>query len=289
MVGKSSLFLVASWLATVQATISSQCTNIRFQNRWLVGDCLTGSGTNRIESSVYLQTKITNHEGVLEVLYLWILPTAALIVTCIWNRHTDRLVNAKWAINGNFAASCIDCSLSTSPLTLNCKCRPTGGQPVPASIALDEHIAVYNGFLLSDLAGTPTPPSVVSSVHLPEDPSWKLVYGNTSCYSDNPGTCPSPTVGNGITCSTGGTSVSASDGVSDCFAFRWPISFPVWATFGSLQVNAPSGAFRFNVYDTTNCSGGVKGTIEPNELGTCKAFNTQMLAFSAVPLWNGQT
>ncbi|RVD88743.1 uncharacterized protein DFL_002917 [Arthrobotrys flagrans] len=260
MVGKSSLFLVASWLATVQATISSQCTNIRFQNRWLVGDCLTGSGTNRIESSVYLQTKITNHEGVLE-----------------------------WAINGNFAASCIDCSLSTSPLTLNCKCRPTGGQPVPASIALDEHIAVYNGFLLSDLAGTPTPPSVVSSVHLPEDPSWKLVYGNTSCYSDNPGTCPSPTVGNGITCSTGGTSVSASDGVSDCFAFRWPISFPVWATFGSLQVNAPSGAFRFNVYDTTNCSGGVKGTIEPNELGTCKAFNTQMLAFSAVPLWNGQT
>ncbi|KAF3163092.1 hypothetical protein TWF788_001697 [Orbilia oligospora] len=260
MVRKSSLLLVASWLATAKASISSKCTNLRFQNRWLVGDCLTGSGTARIESSVYLQTKIANHEGVLE-----------------------------WAINGNFAASCIECSISTSgPLTLNCKCRPTWGQHIPASLALDEHIAVYNGFLLSDLSGTPTPPSVVSPVRLPEDPSWKLVYGNTSCYSENAGTCPSPTVGNGVTCSAG-TSVGASDGVSDCFAFRWPISFPVWVTFGSLQVNAPSGAFRFNVYDTIDCSGGVKGTIEPSELGTCKAFNIQLLAFSAVPLWNGQT
>ncbi|KAK6351392.1 hypothetical protein TWF718_004552 [Orbilia javanica] len=260
MVRKPSLLLMASWLATVQASISSQCINIRLQNRWLVGDCLTGSGTTRIESSVYLQNRIANHEGVLV-----------------------------WAINGNFGASCIECSLSISPLTLNCKCRPTWGQHVPTSIALDEHIAVYNGFLLSDLGGTPTPPSVASSIRLPEDPSWKLVYANTSCYSDNPGTCPSPTVGNGLTCSSGGTSVTTSDGVSNCFAFRWPISFPVWVTFGALQVNAPSGAFRFNVYDTTDCSGGVKGTIEPNELGSCKVFNAQMLAFSAVPLWNGQT
>ncbi|KAK6503322.1 hypothetical protein TWF481_008345 [Arthrobotrys musiformis] len=261
MVRKSSLFLVASWFAAVQATISSQCINIRLQNRWLVGDCLTGSGGARIESSVYLQNRIANHEGVLE-----------------------------WVVNGNFAASCIECSLSTSSvITLNCKCKPTWGQHVPASIVLDEHIAVYNGFLLSDLSGTPTPPAVVSSIHLPEDPSWKFVYANTSCYSDNAGTCPSPTVGNGLTCSAGGTSVSASDGVSNCFAFRWPVSFPVWVTFGSLQVTAPSGAFRFNVYDTVDCSGGVKGTVEPGELGTCKAFNTQMLAFSAVPLWNGQT
>ncbi|KAK6536793.1 hypothetical protein TWF281_001005 [Arthrobotrys megalospora] len=260
MVRKSSFILLAGWLAGVQATISSQCINIRLQNRWLVGDCLTGSGTTRIESSVYLQNRISNHEGVLE-----------------------------WAVNGNFAASCIECSLSTSPVKLNCKCRPTWGQHIPASIALDEHIAVYNGFLLSDLSGPPTPPAVVSSIHLPADPSWGLVYGNTSCYSNNPGTCPSPTVGNGLGCPSGGTSVSSSDGVSNCFAFQWPVSFPVWVTFGSLQVTAPSGAFKFYVYDTVDCSGGIKGTIDPNELGTCKAFNKQMLAFKAVPLWNGQT
>ncbi|KAK6361372.1 hypothetical protein TWF730_005106 [Orbilia blumenaviensis] len=267
MVRKYSLILLASWLATAQASISSQCINLRFQNRWLVGDCLTGSGGARIESSVYLQTKIANHEGVLE-----------------------------WAINGNFAASCTECALSFSPLKLNCKCRPTGGPSVPASIALDEHIAVYSGFLLSDQRGPPTPPAVASTIRLPADPGWRLNYGNTSCYSENPGTCPPPAVGNGITCpplnAVSGASVSAADGVSDCFAFRWPISIPTWQTFGSIQITSPSGAFKFHVYSTVDCSGGIKGTVEPSELGTpgvCKAFNEQLLAFKSVPLWNGQT
>ncbi|KAK6520885.1 hypothetical protein TWF506_001128 [Arthrobotrys conoides] len=257
MVRKSSLLLVTSWLASVQATISSKCINLRLQNRWLVGDCLTGSGTTRIESSVYLQTKIANHEGVLEV------ETSPQVVS-----------NARYPL---------------LPLYSTVNADQRGASIYQRRLLwANEHIAVYNGFLLSNLSGTPTPPSVVSSIRLPEDPSWKLVYGNTSCYSENTGTCPSPTVGNGVTCSAG-TSVGASDGVSNCFAFRWPISFPVWVTFGSLQVDAPSRAFRFNVYDTVDCSGGVKGTIEPNELGTCKAFKTQLLAFSAVPLWNGQT
>ncbi|KAK6539650.1 hypothetical protein TWF694_009856 [Orbilia ellipsospora] len=245
--------------AGVQASISSQCINIRLQGAWLIANCLTGSGTTRIESSVYLQDRITNTEGVLG-----------------------------WQVNGNYAASCTGCTIVTPPATLSCNCKPTWGQPVPASLNLEGHIAVYNGFILSNLSGTPTPPTTVSTVAFPSDPSWNAFYGNTSCYSTNPETCPSPNVGSGTTCSTY-ASVSSSDGVANCFAFRYPISVPAWGSFADFKVVAPSGAFKFLVYDTVDCSGGVKGTLAASELGTCKEFNKQMLAFSAVPLWNAQT
>ncbi|EPS44262.1 hypothetical protein H072_1743 [Dactylellina haptotyla CBS 200.50] len=259
MLRGSILLAIASiGFSAVQASISSQCINIRLQNTWLIADCLTGSGTTRIQSSVYLQNRITNHESVLE-----------------------------WQVNGNFASSCTGCTI-VSPATLSCSCRPTGGQAVPASINLEDHIAVYSGFLLSNLSGTPTPPVTASSISFPSDPSWQVFYGNTSCYSTNTDTCPNTGVGSETTCSQY-PSVSTNDGVLNCFAFRWPVSVPVWETFADFKVVAPSGAYKFQLFDTLDCTGGVKGTIAPNELGTCKEFRKQMYAFSAVPLWNAQT
>ncbi|KAK6355105.1 hypothetical protein TWF696_004229 [Orbilia brochopaga] len=258
------IFRVLLWaglgFAAVQASVSSQCTNIRLQGRWLVADCLPNSGTKRIQSSVYLQTRITNHEGVLE-----------------------------WQVNGNYGASCNSCSI-VAPAKLSCLCKPTWGQPIPAVINLEEHIAVYNGFILSDLglSSPPTPPSTPSTLTIPTDTSWQLFFGNTSCYSTNPASCSNPGVGSEQTCSPY-ASASTDDGVANCFTFRWPVSTPIWATWAELKISAPSGAFRFKLWDNLDCSGAVAGTLEASELGTCKEFRKQMYALTAIPLWNAQT
>ncbi|KAF3936861.1 Cyanovirin-N [Dactylella cylindrospora] len=255
----SSLFLLVASLCmqTVQASLSSDCINIRLQNTWLVADCRTGSGNTRIQSSVYLQTKLVNIEGVLG-----------------------------WQVNGNYAASCKDCSI-VAPATLSCLCKPTWGQHIPASINLQDHINSYSGHMLSDLAGPPTPPTTTSTLSIPADLSWQLWFGNTTCYSTTTSFCPVPPVGGGETCSQY-PSVSSLDWPANCFAFRYPVSTPVWGTYGSAKVNAPSAAYVFEFYDNLQCSGPPAGTISPNELGSCKEFRHQMIAVSAVPLWNGQ-
>ncbi|KAF3922046.1 hypothetical protein ABW20_dc0107211 [Dactylellina cionopaga] len=254
------LALASFSLTAVHASLSSQCINIalRGTGTWLVADCLKSSGTTRIQSSVYLQNRITNNEGVL-----------------------------RWAVNGNYAASCTECSL-TPPATLSCKCKPTWGQPIPASLNLEEHIAVYNGYILSDLNGTPTPPVISSTVPFPSDTSWNAFFGNTSCYSTNPGTCAVPAVGSGQTCSQY-PSVSTNDGVANCQPFRYPVSFPVWGTWADFKVTSPSAAFRFELFDTIDCTGGVKGTYSGAEFGTCKEYKKQLSAFRSIPLWNAQT
>ncbi|EWC46737.1 hypothetical protein DRE_03982 [Drechslerella stenobrocha 248] len=259
MIGGSGIFLLLAGLGltAVQASISSQCINVRLQGLWLVADCLPDSGTMRFQSSVYLQNKITNREGVLQ-----------------------------WQTNGNYAASCTECTI-VAPASLSCKCRPTWGQAVPALINLQDHIAVYNGFILSNLNGTPTPPATVSSRTIPLDTSWQMFLGNTSCYSETPGLCVDQGAGSGTTCSQTST-FSTSDGVANCFVFRWPISSPAWGTWANLRVTAPSGAFRYELFDNLACNGAVAGTVQSNELGTCKEFRKQMYAVTAIPLWNAQ-
>lgn len=47
-------------------SIMSDCTDVTLQGDWFVANCLTGEGSTRIQSTVYLPTKITNNEGSLQ-------------------------------------------------------------------------------------------------------------------------------------------------------------------------------------------------------------------------------
>lgn len=69
----------------VSALIADDCTNLRLQNNWLIGNCLTGTGTQRIQSSVYIGNKLTNREGSLLVCYINI--SSLLISSNVANDH----------------------------------------------------------------------------------------------------------------------------------------------------------------------------------------------------------
>ncbi|KAF2463685.1 uncharacterized protein BDR25DRAFT_347035 [Lindgomyces ingoldianus] len=174
---------------------------------------------------------------------------------------------ALWKIDGAYANSCSNCQIINGA-TLNY-----------------DHIKNYNGHLLSDLAGPPTIPTTNSPIQMPSDISWALSYGNTSCYSSNTATCPANSAPSGATCSSSPT-ITGGGTPLKCWAFRWPVSVPVWETFGSLRVEAPGKGWEFLIYDNVDCSGGVMATIGPESVGACKAFTKQGIAFTARPLWN---
>jgi hypothetical protein len=60
---------IASTAPRQESVIASQCQNLRIRGTswWMVGNCLTGAdSTTRIESSIYLNGKIDNIDGVLK-------------------------------------------------------------------------------------------------------------------------------------------------------------------------------------------------------------------------------
>ncbi|KAF3771086.1 hypothetical protein M406DRAFT_354691, partial [Cryphonectria parasitica EP155] len=107
------------------------CSDISFMNGWLVGTCSSDNGTS-ITSSVWLSSLIELDDNTLV-----------------------------WAENGNYYASCVNGAsgyIDNSTLVSQCVLEAAN-----ISIDLAEHVFVYDGFLLSDLAGTPTGPTVSSS------------------------------------------------------------------------------------------------------------------------------
>lgn len=77
MISRAFLFGFASLTAFVNVgaaptavggTIAKDCINVQLRDHWLIADCLTGKDKDdRIQSSVYLPSKITNREATLEV------------------------------------------------------------------------------------------------------------------------------------------------------------------------------------------------------------------------------
>ncbi|KAF2114841.1 Cyanovirin-N [Lophiotrema nucula] len=236
--------------------IGGDCTDFHLQGQWLVANCLPSQNTTtRIQSTIYLPNKITNHEGTLE-----------------------------WKQKGGYSQTCADCRIVDGP-GLNCQCRPTGGPRKNTTLTLDEHIKNYSGHLLTDLDGTPTPPPISSSIDIPSDLTWSTFQGDNQCYSTNADSCKnfSPSPGS---CPKQATAIS-SDGIPvQCQAFRIPVSIPVWETFGSLRVDASSQAYEVEIYDNLDCTGSPIKTIGPDKYGTCEKMPRQGYAFSVMPLWN---
>ncbi|PVH93562.1 hypothetical protein DM02DRAFT_661823 [Periconia macrospinosa] len=137
--------------AVVVKPISSECINIRFQLNWLVAECLTGKDNmTRQKTAIWLHSYVENDHGTM-----------------------------KWKPQGYFDYSCRDCQLGGTTLTCTCDWF----NPVKSSLDLSERIAVYNGYLMSDVGGTPTPPKVPSKYPVPDD--FRYVYGGENyCVYD---------------------------------------------------------------------------------------------------------
>ncbi|KAF2202646.1 hypothetical protein GQ43DRAFT_303962 [Delitschia confertaspora ATCC 74209] len=251
----ASVAIVAVNAAPFKPPFSKECTNISLNSYWLVGDCLasTSTGSHRERSSVYLPDKITNHNG-----------------------------NLEWKLDGDFASSCKDCTLNGT--TLNCNCRsPWSSQLQVAQLNLEEHLANYAGFLLSDLDGTPSHPKQHGPYPVPTDFSYTFVMGNTTCWGSDcynvPDTIPGPPC-------AGGFSVQSVP--KTCHKFHWPIAGDYWAGFQTASLNSASKAWEVLVYDNLDCAGFALKIIGPQDEGKCVsfAFGRKAVSMTIRPLWN---
>ncbi|KAF2791704.1 Cyanovirin-N [Melanomma pulvis-pyrius CBS 109.77] len=273
MIFKTAFFSLASLALVVNAVpaivpraepglISADCIDVFLRGSWLVGSCLTGEGTTRVQSSVYLSSKITNREGTIS-----------------------------WKIAGGYGASCKDCKIINGS-SLNCQCYVTGRASTRnTTLNLDEHIHNYRGHLLTDQFGTPVVPPT-STVPVPTDFSWTLSMGASNCFSDRPdydiSFCRSTTNNTTQPCNSY-NDVESYDAPVQCFAWRMPISTPIWMEFEKMRANAPSKAIEFLVYDNMDCNGEPFDSVKPGEYGTCKLFPQAARGVRTKMLWNADS
>ncbi|KAF2730370.1 Cyanovirin-N [Polyplosphaeria fusca] len=235
--------------------IGNDCTRIRLQGAWLVADCLTGQdSTTRIESTVWLASKIGNDNAIL-----------------------------KWGVDGNYQRSCTDCQL-TDGAKLTCSCRPNIGQPQSTTLDLDQHIRSYSGHLLSDLSGPRTAPRTTSSIKIPADVTWALAPGGESTFTENPTNSPPPAQDPDLSCRYNRIT---SDGLpAFCDNFRVPVSTPVWEQYRSMRAEAPGGAWAFEYYGGLDCAGEALKVVGPGGYGVCDVLSMNVVAVTVRPLWN---
>ncbi|KAF2179524.1 Cyanovirin-N [Zopfia rhizophila CBS 207.26] len=251
--------LVSHYVSTAHAIpISSQCTNTEIRQSWFLGECLTGQdSTTRIKSAVYLANKVANDDG-----------------------------DLKWKADGSYDSSCSECSLIEGGATLNCSCKTAWGSKkgsrVAGTINLDEHISLYDGHLLSNLSGTPTPPSSLSNYPIPS--SFSYSFGGTAhCFepsdSNKTTTCPW-----NVPCSDTSNSGWMFDGPITCYAPV--IYFPIHHQFANLKI-VGDGAWEVLAYDNEVCAGEPMGVVRPEDKGVCKGFERLAKAVTVRPAFNG--
>ncbi|KAF2688585.1 Cyanovirin-N [Lentithecium fluviatile CBS 122367] len=238
------------------STISSQCTNIRFQGQygigWLVGDCLTGSGTERITSGTYLWNKIGNIDG-----------------TLAWgsDAYGDTCYECKF-LNGGLS------------LSLNCQCKPHTGTWNNSTLILEEHIAVYSGHILSDLGGPPTVPTIPSPYPFPSDSrySWG---GNSTCAGPYAYWCDGKRFNE--SCSGGDAS---SGPLPYCYRTNI-INIPVDISAMTLS---GGGAWELTAYEDEACTKKI-AVLGKEDMDKCRIFSedwsVKARAVRTRPLFNG--
>ncbi|KAL4879082.1 Cyanovirin-N [Aspergillus karnatakaensis] len=229
--GYSSLLLALTGASFAAAQgFSSECSDLSLNGVWLIGTCPTGSGSD-ITSSVYLGGKIGNNNGQLE-----------------------------WGSSG-YSGSCENCSLNGG--ALECTCFPGRRD---ASLNLEEHIANYEGHLLSNLTGPVTTIPEDSPVPVPSDLTATLQLATSAG------------------CSRFLYGIGAQ--ANDCYWLTIPAPGGDEVTFlsGSTETNA---GWEITAYSERDCANAVV-TINPETHpdGECVDFEGGVRAFSARPLWN---
>jgi hypothetical protein len=133
---------------------------------------------------------------------------------------------------------------------------------------LDEHIANYNGFLLTDLDGEPEIPSNSAYSVPPSNSNWYTiaVAGNESCGNNfalitrNPTKCVS-------------LYVNTTDNLWDMNGAELYISTVPWL---------------ITAYADGDCSGDPVLVTGPDDHSFCKLSKGKFSSFSLLPLWNAQ-
>lgn len=152
--------------------------------------------------------------------------------------------------------------------------------------ALDEHIGIYSGHMLSDIKGAPTVPDSPSKYPWPSDRRWGL-GGNATCPSPVDGWdwCHNVAFG----CSNQDPSDFRDNHLSDlgpipeCFI---PVVYaPDHFTYNQLKLMG-DGAWELTGYADEQCKEEVI-RILPDEMGTCNNLSTKVKAITLKPLFNG--
>ncbi|PYH82726.1 Cyanovirin-N [Aspergillus uvarum CBS 121591] len=232
----TAILLVAGLSTSVHSQgFADDCTDIYLKENWLVGTCPTSDGSGTITSSVYLPNKITNSEATLA-----------------------------WKTDGVYSQSCSECILLDEGATLQCYCKSTyAANNKNTTLNLEEHIANYDGHLLSNLTG-----SVAS---IPADSSWPIpsdfeVQLQVSSLNNN--------------CSTIGGYLTLN-GPQDCYYLNLGVEY-YW--YAATTVN--NLGWKIVAYHDSTCSGDPVGTFTPENVDTCLTFEDGVSGFAVIPLWN---
>jgi hypothetical protein len=144
-----------------------------------------------------------------------------------------------------------------------------------------EHIANYDGVLLSDLKG-PRSPSKAAPVPVPADFSYKVIEGNYSCFGKDCAGSPDPL--SAAPCD-GGVTITGTAPM-DCFTFHWPVAGDRWQAFQSARLATASKAWQVSLFDNLDCKGQAVRTLQPEDEDKCLAFDKRVVGLRVTPLWN---
>ncbi|KAL3441767.1 Cyanovirin-N [Aspergillus insuetus] len=232
----STLLTLAGAAALVAAQgYASECTDITYNDYWLVATCPTDDG-EEITSSVFLANKIGNNDG-----------------------------NLDWATNGEYRQGCSDCSLVEGK-TLSCSCliasRPSA---IDTTLDLEEHIANYNGHLLSNQTGAIATIPANSSVPVPSDFSVVVQVSSTN-----------------NSCSSFGGTISMND-PTDCYFFNLGVDVE-WLAVSTVN----NQGWEIGGFTDEECTTEQAVSFTSENDGECVSFATGsgLRSFSAKPLWN---
>lgn len=178
-------------------------------------------------------------------------------------------------------------------------CNPAGGSATPTTLNLEEHVANYNGHMLSNLTGAVEIPSSPAVFPVPTDFNWKVVSGPTGCYYDHSDpdyppmeddTCvPRPSDGTDPATCDGPWGVDIVSAVEPgCFYNHWPIGWPYYYTWLAARGHGAENGWEFSMYDNVHCEGEVIGTIEAGKgsAGVCKVLPAFAVGVKVTPKWN---
>ncbi|KAL2824247.1 Cyanovirin-N [Aspergillus cavernicola] len=223
--------LTGAALAAAQG-FSSECTDISLNDYWLVATCPTGSG-EEITSSVFLAHKISNNNG-----------------------------NLEWTEDGEYGQSCEDCTLDGA--SLNCGCiinsRPSLQD---TTLNLEEHIANYEGHLLSNQTGAITTIPANSDIPVPSDFAVQLRVS---------------TLNN--TCENSGGTLSLNN-PTDCFYLNIGVDI-IWLA----GISSTNEGWEIVAFEDQECTGDPVYTFTEENDDECAFFVPGARAFSVTPLWN---
>ncbi|GFF37970.1 hypothetical protein IFM46972_05392 [Aspergillus udagawae] len=228
---------------------SKECSNIYLNEGWLVATCPTDGDNGSITSSVYLPNKIANINAVLEISQRSLLELLQGLLA-----HQQRV---------NTAMLVQRFTISVQKHNIKSRQGPQTYVDISTNSLAEEHIANYEGHLLSNLTGAVTTVPADSSHPVPSDFEMELELStlNNSCAK------------------YGGT--ITLNRPTSCYYLNIGVEYS-WACGNSVN----NHGWEIVGYSDKDCKSAPVATFTQENQGTCLTFSTGVKGFSMTPLWN---